>query len=265
MKYSLGVIGFGVMGQAIVTRALQDGALRPESVLVYDLDTSKIANCGNPVHAATSIEELLAKSERVFFAVKPQQYVDAVTGKDFSGVKTILTIMAGVSIETLRKNTGFSGGIVRVMPNTPCALGKGICAYCLDRTLPEEEEFTLHILSSCGDVVRIEEGQFDAVTSVSGSGPAYVYMFAQGLIQGGVNGGLTYEQAKKLALNTLCGAAELAKHSEESLDVLIDRVCSKGGTTIEAVKSFRNDGLTDVIAKGVEACRKRSEELGKGK
>lgn len=265
MKYSLGVIGFGVMGQAIVTRALKQGILQPESVLVYDLDKEKIASCGFPVVAASSVDELLTKSDRVFFAVKPQQYVDIVSGKDFSSVKTILTIMAGVSIASLRKNTGFSGGIVRVMPNTPCALGKGVCAYYCDQTEEKEKEFILHILSSCGDVVSIKENQFDAVTSVSGSGPAYVYTFAQGMIQGGMNGGLTYEQAKTLALNTLCGAAELAKYSQDDLDTLIDRVCSKGGTTIEAIKSYRADGLTDVIAKGVDACRKRSEELGKAK
>ena len=264
MKYRLGVIGFGVMGQAIVLQAIKNGVLAEQEVAVYDLDVDKIKNCGYKVAIATSIDELIDSSDRLFFAVKPQHYQDIVKGRSFSSVKTIVTIMAGVKLSTLREKTSFLGGIVRVMPNTPCGLGKGICAYCPDQIGEEELTFVTSVLSACGDVVRITEDKFDAVTSVSGSGPAYVYMFAQGIIQGGINGGLSYDDAKLLALNTLIGAAELAKKSDLDLDTLIDRVCSKGGTTIQAVNLYREQGLTDVIAAGVDACRNRSIELSRG-
>lgn len=263
MKYSLGVIGFGVMGQAIVKRALEKQVLSAEEVLVYDVDVEKIKNSGAAVSIAVSANELVKNSDRVFLAVKPQQYTEIVKNLDFSTVKTIITIMAGVSTNILRQKTDFDGGIVRVMPNTPCALGKGVCAYYCDNVPLEEKSFVESVLSSCGDIVPITQDQFDAVTGVSGSGPAYVYLIAQGMIQGGVEGGLSYEQSKTLALNTLIGAAELAKTAKEDLDTLIDRVCSKGGTTIEAVKVYRENGLTDLIAKGIGACRKRSSELGK--
>ena len=117
------------------------------------------------------------------------------------------------------------------------------------------------MLSACGGVVILDESKFDAVTSVSGSGPAYVYMFAKGMIEGGMNGGLSYEESKQLALNTIIGAADLALNSEENLDTLVDKVCSKGGTTIEAVEVYKDRNLVEIVAEGVEACRKKSALL----
>ncbi|MBR1747786.1 MAG: pyrroline-5-carboxylate reductase [Clostridia bacterium] len=261
MKYTLGVIGFGVMGQAIVKRAVTAGVLSASDVIVYDIDAKKITDNGLGFIVANDVSVVLEQAERVLFAVKPQHYADIIRDRDLSEIKTILSIMAGVKTATLREKCNFSGGIVRIMPNTPCGLGKGVCAYYADRALYEEIAFVTRILNSCGEIVPIPEESFDAVTSVSGSGPAYVYTFAQGMIEGGMNGGLTYEQAKVLALNTLIGAAELAKRSDEPLEELVQKVCSKGGTTIEAVKIYQDKGLATIIAEGIDACRIRSKEL----
>ena len=171
--------------------------------------------------------------------------------------------MAGVTIQTLRSVVGEKSPVARVMPNTPCRIGKGVCAVCFDKVSQEKRKFITTILSACGNVVETEERLFDAVTSVSGSGPAYVYMFLDGMIKGGINGGLTYETSKKLAVATLVGTALLADGTDESLESLTEKVCSKGGTTIEAVKLFREKGLEEILQEGIEACRKRSEALSK--
>lgn len=262
MKYTIGVVGFGVMGQAIVKRILSEKILLPSQVAIYDIAEEKIKNFSYDVALCNSISDLVSNSERVLFAVKPQHYADICTDTDFSSVSKVMTIMAGVKIAVLKsKLSGFEGSIVRIMPNTPCANGKGVCGVAFDNTDEEEIKFVTSLLSSCGDVVVLEESKFDAVTSVSGSGPAYVYMFAKGMIEGGMNGGLSYEESKRLALNTIIGAADLALKSEEKLDTLVERVCSKGGTTIEAVDVYKNKNLTGIIAEGVDACRRKSALL----
>ena len=110
-------------------------------------------------------------------------------------------------------------------------------------------------------MAEADESKFDAVTSLSGSGPAYVYMFIKALIDGGVEGGLDPDTAKKLAVQTVRGAAGMVSASSKPIDELVDAVCSKGGTTIQAVESFREDGLEDIVKKGMAKCKKRSEEL----
>ena len=261
MKYKLGVIGFGVMGQAIISRFIIDNKLNPSEICVFDLDKAKINSFSYKINVADSVTDLVNKSERILFAVKPQHYKEACKGVDFSSVTTVLSIMAGVKVNSLRKYANINTGIVRIMPNTPCALGKGVCALYFDNTIDSEKVFIKNWFDACGDTVIITEDKFDAVTGVSGSGPAYVYTFAQGMIEGGMRGGLSYEDSKILALNTLIGAAELAKKSTEPLDVLIDKVCSKGGTTIEAVNVYKEKNLTGIIADGIDACRAKSKAL----
>lgn len=258
MKYKLCIIGFGVMGQAITQRIIEDGKLVPEEICVYDSLSDKISSFPHAVVAKNSAREAVDEADRVLIAVKPQHFPELATQADFTKVNTLISIMAGVKIAAVRKNTKSENGIVRVMPNTPCALGKGVCGVAFDSVCDDEKEFIINLLSSCGGVVQLEEKYFDAVTSVSGSGPAYVYMFAEGMIKGGMNGGLTYEQSKSLALDTIIGAAELAKKSDEPLSVLVDRVCSKGGTTIEAVETYRANNLVGIVSAGVDACRRKS-------
>lgn len=259
MKYKLSVIGFGVMGQAIVLRIIESGKLKAEEICAFDLDADKVSAFTYNINVGKNISETVSNSERIMLAVKPQHYSDICENTDFMSVKTVISIMAGVQIATLREKLKTdTTGIVRVMPNTPCALGKGVCGVTFDKTTDTEKDIIFDLLSACGAVVVTSEDKFDAITSVSGSGPAYVYMFADGMIRGGLKGGLSYEESKELALNTIIGAAELAKNTDEQLSVLVDKVCSKGGTTIEAVNVFKDGGLVDLIVSGVNACREKS-------
>lgn len=262
MKYKLGIIGAGVMANAIIDRAVEKLVIRPDEIMVYDIDAAKSAKMKERgMGAATEIQELLKACKVVLLSVKPQHYAPVLEQNDFSDVSAVISIMAGVRLSTLHKKINSSCGLVRVMPNTPCKVGKGFCAMCFDGVSDKDKEFITDIFSSCGEALEVEEEKFDAVTSISGSGPAYVYMFINGMIKGGLEGGLTYDEAKTMAVATVSGAAELAKVSLESMDKLVDMVCSKGGTTIEAVSVYRQEGLEDIIAEGIQACRLRSKEL----
>ena len=150
------------------------------------------------------------------------------------------------------------------MPNTPAMIGKGISALCFEGYSDLEKNFVRSIFESIGEAIYLNEGLFHAVTSISGSGPAYVYTFINAMIKGGVEGGLSESDSRKLAIATTIGAAEMAlRNPDKSIDELINAVCSKGGTTIEAIKSFKRDNLEDIIIKGIKACRLRSEELSR--
>ena len=263
-KYTLGIIGAGNMAYAIVGGILRGGLLSPADILISDLSDSQLEKFVALGVNVTSDNTLTSTScEYLFFAVKPQA-AEAV----FEGIKGVITapnvlsIMAGISISTLKNALG-NRNFARIMPNTPALVGKGMSAVAFNGGY--HSEFILNIFRSVGEVAELDESLFDAVTSLSGSGPAYVYMFIKALIDGGMNGGLDYEKSKALALQTVMGATEMIKSSSAPIDELISAVCSKGGTTIQAVNSFIEDGLEDTVKRGMEKCRLRSVELGKEK
>ncbi len=262
MRYKLGIIGLGVMGEAILNRILAEKKLSAEDIAVFDLDIDKVKKFPYKVNIESETKSLVNNSDRVLLAIKPQHYITACQDVCFDNVTTLYSIMAGVRTRVLREKLNLTNtGIVRIMPNVPCKLGKGVCGVTYSDVVDAEKIFAENLLSSCGGMVITDEDNFDAITSVSGSGPAYLYTFAQGMIEGGINGGLSYEESKLLALDTIIGAAEIAKSSSEPLSVLVDRVCSKGGTTIEAINVFHKKNLIGIVAEGVDACRKKSKEL----
>ena len=264
VKFKLGIIGAGVMGQAILKSIAEKKLLAPSNISVFDLSKEKTETLKeNGFSVCSSAKELVAESEYILIAVKPQHFDSLAEEIKLSEKNTVISIMAGIKTSTLSAKLGKTIGIARVMPNTPCQIGKGVCAVVYKNLNEEKQSFVKQLLSCCGEVVDVEEQYFDAVTSVSGSGPAYVYMFIDGMIKGGIDGGLSYEQSKKLAVNTVIGAALLSLSSDDLPEILTEKVCSKGGTTIEAVKVYREKGLETLIREGISACRKRSEEMSK--
>lgn len=261
MKYKLGFVGAGVMAGAILKRILgsiDNLPLNASDVIVYDLDENKL-NEFTKMGAVKgeSSNQIFDEAEIVMLGVKPQFYADILRATPSISAKTILSIMAGVKIEKLKTFFG-DRGIVRIMPNTPCTIGKGVMAVTFDGCEQETEQFVLELLNTCGKTLVIEESKFDAVTSISGSGPAYVYAFADAMVQAGIKGGLTKEESKLLTLATLEGSASYAGIAEFELGTLVERVCSKGGTTIEAINVFNENRLSDIIEKGITACREKS-------
>lgn len=265
MRYKLGFLGVGVMAGAILDKVLDnlDGlGITSADIAAYDIDSAKLHTYSQKgINAAAGAQDLFGDCEIVIMGIKPQFYAEILSGVHVFNCKTVVSIMAGIKIATLRKALGGNAGIVRVMPNTPCKIGEGMSALAFDNVDEASAAFIKSIFASCGKIAEIAEQKFDAVTSISGSGPAYVYMFADGLIKGGIEGGLSAAESKQLALQTIIGAARLAMTDETPLDVLVDRVCSKSGTTIEAVDYYKEAGLTDIIKEGVTRCRKKSKLL----
>lgn len=264
-KYKLGVIGFGNMSGAILGGTLKGGVLRPESVLVYDIDESKREQAKKLGFGSASDISDLSQCKYILLAVKPQSAPEIYAKLDKSFSKSaVISIMAGVSIDTISSQTAVSA-ICRCMPNTPALIGRGITAIDDSRLDAEGRQFVAEIFGSVGETVSIPEKQMNAVTALSGSGPAYVYLFIKSLTEAGISLGLDKAAATKLVLATVQGSAELAKSSSDSIDELIEKVCSKGGTTIEGIGALNREGFAEAVLKGVAAANKRAEELSCGK
>lgn len=260
MSYRLGFLGLGVMGGTILERFLDSGKLSPSKITAFDSLPDKCIAFGDKgVHIADSANDIFSADVAVI-AVKPQNYREILQNSDIK-CKTLLSIMAGVRISTLKALLPETTGVCRVMPNTPATVGKGASAVAYSGVSDEDKALISAILSSLGEYIEVSEDKFDAVTSVSGSGPAYVYMFAAALVKAGVEGGLTPEESRLLALQTIEGGAAYAKVAPYDLETLTERVCSKGGTTIEAVEVFKKSGLDEIVSEAVKACRVRSREL----
>lgn len=245
------------MGKAIIDGVLSSGKIAPEHILVCDLDAEKLKTLPSGVATVTSVSRV-KDCEYVIFAVKPQSFSSVAS--EFSEDSTVISIMAGIKIDRIKSLTK-AREVVRIMPNTPCLVGKGMCAVAFSGVTEKKKEFVTELFNTLGKVVEVEEDKMDAVTSVSGSGPAYVYYFINSMINAGMNRGLDAETARTLTLQTFEGALEMVKTSSEPIDTLIRNVCSKGGTTIQAIEHFKNGNLSDIIDEGMAKCAHRSKEM----
>lgn len=261
-NFTLGIIGAGNMASAIVGGILKNSILSPSEMIISDLDGAKLAVFADKgMNITCDNRYLAANCTNILFAVKPQIAPSVFEDiKDYIDCDVVISIMAGVTMKKLQAALG-ERAYARIMPNTPALVGEGMAAVAFSKGF--KSDFVLKIFGSIGNVVELDESLFDAVTSLSGSGPAYVYMFIDALIKGGLDGGLDYDTAKKLAIQTVRGSAKMVELSDRPIDELVDAVCSKGGTTIQAVNSYRDDKLEDVVVKGMIKCRDRSVELGK--
>jgi pyrroline-5-carboxylate reductase len=178
--------------------------------------------------------------------------------------KAVVSIAAGWSGDMIKAFIGADKKVLRLMPNTPLLVGEGMTVFETPHTLEDDEfAFVETIFASLGLVERASQRQMDAVTAVSGSGPAYVFMFIEALADAGVLCGLPRAQAVKLAAQTLLGSAKMVLQTDSHPGALKDAVCSPGGTTIEAVKSLEESGFRGAVIKAVEQCAKKSQSLGK--
>ena len=262
-NFKLGVIGCGFMAQSIILGAINKGVIKAEDVIVSDANQSQLDKLSKTGITTTLLnDDVFLSAEFVLLAIKPQSLSDVANSKNILNVKKIVTILAGVKKQNVKKFFA-NAQITRCMPNTPCSIGYGMTAidhYDFDE---ESQKFVKNLFSALGAVLEISEDKMNAVTGISGSGPAYVYLFIKALTEAGVKQGLTYEQAKILATNTIIGSGQMVlANTEKSLDDLITAVCSKGGTTIEAVNSFNNDGLDKIVDVAVTKCVNRAKELG---
>jgi pyrroline-5-carboxylate reductase len=262
-NFKFGVIGAGFMATAIIKGVISSGLVMSSDILVSDVYEPALNNIKQlGVSVTTDNKYLVDSSEFILFAVKPQSLTVVLDSIKECEPKKIISIMAGIKRQRI-KNVFPNAKIARCMPNTPCSIGFGAVGIDLsDFSNEQDVEFIKSLFTSFADVVVLNESKMNAVTGVSGSAPAYFYLFLQGVIDAGVSNGLSYEDAKILATKTMIGAGNMVlQNNEKSLDELINAVCSKGGTTIEAVNVYKANDLSNITKKAVDACVKRSTEL----
>lgn len=263
----IGFIGAGNMATAIINGILANKAKSAGELSVFDLDEKKLALMAEKgVDTVSSCCELAEKSNIVVLAVKPQNY-DEVLADIRDAVKdetVVVTIAAGISIDYVRKGLGKNVPAVRVMPNTPLLLGKGASALCRSENISDSDfDEVYKMFSLSGDAVILPESQMNAVIAVNGSSPAYVYLFAKAMVDYAVSVGIDGDTALSLVAKTFEGSAEMLRSSGDTPEVLIEKVSSKGGTTIEALKVLRERNVPEAIKDAMAACTARAEELGR--
>jgi len=254
------------MGEALAGGIITGGLARPEDITVHDIRKERLDHFRDILHTGVS-EDLGAAvegSDIVILAVKPQNMEEVL--RDMAGPaagRLVISIAAGVTLGFIEEILGEKARVIRVMPNMPALIGEGAAALAGGRNVTERDIATARrIFDSVGMTVVVEEDLIDAVTGLSGSGPAYGFIIIDALAQAGVSQGLEAETALELAAQTMLGAAKLCLKGDMTPAQLTDMVTSPGGTTIEGIKALKDGKIEETLAAAVEAATRRSKELG---
>ncbi len=262
----IGFIGGGNMAEAII-KGLLEAACPNEKILVAepsDLRRDHLADAYN-VGVTSDNLDVVRQCDVVVLAIKPQIAGEVISGfaSAFRPDTLLVSILAGISCAFVEEHFDGAARVVRVMPNTPALVGEGATAICLGHNASHADLLLVrHLFETVGQVQLIDERQMDAVTGLSGSGPAYVYTIIEALADGGVREGLRRDIAHALAVQTVVGAALMVRETNEHPAILRDRVCSPGGTAITGVSTLENKGLRTTLMEAVSAAASRSRELG---
>lgn len=259
----LGFIGCGNMATAILGGILKNRLLSPEEIIASAPHTETLSRVAETYHIHTTLHNPeAAAADIVFLAVKPQFYEQVIREirDTVTESQLIVSIAPGKSIETITGWFGKNVKLIRTMPNTPAMVSEGVTAVCPAETVSEEElQSVLLLLKSFGIVEVMPEHLMDAVVSVSGSSPAYVFMFIEALADGAVRDGLPRAQAYRLAAQTVLGSAKMVLETGKHPGELKDMVCSPAGTTIEAVAALENAGFRSAVLAGMKACTDKTK------
>lgn len=271
MTPTLGILGGGNMAEALLRGILSSGLLAPNSIIVYDILPERLAlfeslGC---TPALTPSQAFTAPT--VLIAVKPQNIHDALvatasttaTPSFSSSGQLFISIAAGVTTHTLESLLSPEARVIRVMPNTPLLAGCGMTALCRgSRATAADMETAMNFFRCGGDAVEVTESEMDAVTALSGSGPAYIFRFAEALFSSGEAMGLSPELSRRLAIGTIRGAAAMLERNGDAAE-LRRKVTSPGGTTAAALAVFERGGFEKLVQTALSAACTRSAELGR--
>jgi pyrroline-5-carboxylate reductase len=268
LEIRFGFIGAGRMATALAKGFVQRGLASANDLIASDPLPSAAEEFRRTTEGRVVTDNLLvaSQSDCLFLAVKPQQMPDVLAqlAGRLSERQLVVSVAAGVTLAAISKTIGTGPRLVRVMPNTPCLIGQGASAYCLGpATRAEDGPLIGRLLESVGLAFQVEEKLLDAVTGLSGSGPAFVYLMIEALSDGGVRMGLPRSVAQALAAQTVRGAAELVLTSGQHPAALKDQVASPGGTTIAGLQALEAGAVRGALMAAVEAATRRSVELGK--
>lgn len=265
MRTQIGFIGAGVMGQAVISTFLSAG-LKPDQITF----TRKRSELSKEISEKfgireQSLEDLVRASDLIVLATKPQDLISLLQAiAPFLNPTTlIVSLAAGKSTASIQEASGGHNPVIRVMPNTPLVVGEGVSALSATANLsPDEVEWVRSLLAAGGKAIVVDESLQDAVTAMSGSGPAYFFAFVEAMVRSGVELGLSESDATTLAIATIKGAAVMLESSGKSATTLRENVTSPNGTTAAALRVFSERGLDEMVAAAMKAARDRSVELG---
>lgn len=262
----IGFIGLGNMAKAILGGMLEKGGFNADEICGSDVlqEVADDVALTHFISTGTSNSSVAREADVLILAVKPQ-FLDVAMRTIKDEVKKeciIISIAPGKKMDYYEEAFGRKAKIVRCMPNTPALVGAGSTGYCVNENVNEDDrQVVLRILNSFGKAIEVTEHLMDVVVGISGSAPAYVFMFIEALADAGVREGMPRKSAYEFAAQAVMGSAKLMLDRREHPAVLKDMVCSPGGTTIEAVKVLENRAFRGAVMDAVEACVSRSREL----
>lgn len=262
----IGIIGCGNMGGALVKGIIKSGQVDAQSILVLDQEHKKAEALSKKygVIARVRLNDILKFADYIILAVKPDIVSEVLKKMEKDELKdvTIISIAAGVTIESIEKVLDCECKVARVMPNTPALISEGMSAVCFNKNINDKEMKAIKKIFECiGKVVEIQEKHMNAVTALSGSGPAYVFMFIEAMADAGVRMGLKRDAAYQLAAQTVSGSAKMILETGKHPGELKDMVCSPAGTTIEAVYQLEKRGFRGTVMKAIGEAFEKAEEM----
>lgn len=261
----IGFIGCGNMGGAIARAVCR--VLEPSQVTLANRTPAKAEALAGELGCRWGENETVAREcDAIFLGVKPQMMADMLSGVQEALAQrndrfVLITMAAGMTIQRIRAMAGGDYPVIRIMPNTPVAIGMGMIQYCCDGVTPEEEASFTAMMAKAGLVDKVGEGQMDAASSVSGCGPAWAYQFIEALADGGVACGLPRAKAMQYAAQMLAGSAQLVLQSGRHPGELKDAVCSPGGTTIQGVRVLEERAFRGAVMDAVIAAYEKTLKL----
>lgn len=267
-EFKTGFIGAGKMGSIIIEGILESGLCSAANLSFFEISDERAGEISakNKITRCASISELVGSSEVVFLCVKPDQFAgiaEEISSAAKEDKTCLVSIMAGVGTEKIKKLIAKDLPVVRVMPNVACVVKKGVAGVAADaKATTEQNEYVYEIFRELGGAVRVLESKMNAVTALSGSGPAYVFMLIEALADAGVKIGLDRGSAVDLAARTVSGAAEMVLQTESNTLDLRAQVTSPGGTTAAGTAVLEKSAFRSALIEAVEAAWKRAIELG---
>lgn len=268
-KYEFGIIGTGNMAEAMLKGLIQSSIYAPKQLVGFDISKPRlnVIKKKYKINTTSSLQDVIDFSKIILLSVKPQQMAEVLDSckNHINAQQIFITIAAGLDSKFYYKHLGRNIRLVRVMPNTPALINQGVCAFFSNQKVVASQKKTIHkILNSMGEVYEVKtESQLDAVTALSGSGPAFVMTFLQSMIEGGIKAGLSFELSSQLVFQTVIGSTSLAKLTPKKIPTLIKNVTSKGGTTEAGLKVLSKQKFSSIVKKCIEKAKKRSLELKK--
>lgn len=262
----IGFIGAGNMASAIMEGMLRGGVAKDQLIATDVSEARRDYMRTLGISVASDIEGVAKQADVIVLAIKPAQ-VPAVADalQKCSQIPDVLSIVVSLSQKALEGMLPGARGIARAMPNTPACVGEGVIAFCDNHSMDAARfEAMVQAFDACGKTCVVPEHLIGAVTAISGSGPAYVYLFIEALADAGVREGLPREMAYTLASQTVLGAGHMVRDTGMHPAALKDAVCSPGGTTIEAVYALEKAGLRNAVMDAVDACARKADGMGKG-